>query len=176
MKKLRTLIVCLLLVCLCATAFADTSNGVWSYRIKDGKVTLTAYEGVEKIKKLEFPAEMEGYPVTVVGDGSMLFLWLNEIGQHTELVFPESTEKIAGGFFTLGYFDNVVIPANVKEIGEYAFNVSTISGITFNGAPETLGDFAFAEAYTLRSLELPEGVKTIGKFAYYNCTADTSVI
>lgn len=169
MKKVRILIVCLLLICLCTCALAESSNGVWTYRIRDGKATLTAYEGAQIVSKIEFPSEVEGAPVTVIGDGSMLFLWLNEVGQMTELVFPETVEEIAGGFFTLGYFDEVTIPAAVKKIGDYAFNVSTILGVNFEGAPETFGEFAFSEAYLLQQVDIPEGTVSLGASCFEKC-------
>lgn len=174
MKKICVLLVFVLLICMCVPVCAERDNGVWRYEVKGGKVQLTGYMGAEKIKKLEFPSEIEGYPVTVIGDGN-IFLWLNEVGQRTELIFPETTEVIKGPFFTLGYFGKVVIPASVKTIGNGAFQVASVSEVVFEGAPETFEDFAFASDFELKSIKIPEGTVSLGKNCFNLCDGLTSV-
>lgn len=166
---------CLMMISLCVCAAADRDNGVWQYKSAgSGKMQLTGYVGAERIKKLEFPEEIDGCPVTIIGNGSM-FLWLNEVGQRTELIFPDTTEEIRGEFFTLGSFGKVVIPASVKTIGKNAFAIAAVTEFEFEGAPMTFGDRAFAENLHLKQMEIPEGVETIGGSCFEMCDRMTSV-
>lgn len=174
MKKIAWFVLLLVLVCMCAIAIADMDNGVWKYKTEGGKMMLTGYLGAERVKKIEFPAEINGKPVQIIGNGS-IFVWLNEVGQRTELVFPNTVEEIRGEFFTLGYFGKVVIPASVKKIGNGAFSIAAVSEFEFKGAPETIGDWAFSENFHLKTIKIPEGTRTLGASCFEKCDKMTQV-
>lgn len=61
------------------------------------------------------------------------------------------------------------IPSNVSKIGEYAFKSCNIENLTFDedSTLESIGDYSF-DGNVLTSLVLPEGLKTIGECAFNN--------
>lgn len=107
------------------------------------------------------------------------------INQLKEVVLPDSVEEIGNAAFTLDSFRfemaiseedtllEVNIPKNVKSIGAYAY-----SGVTFNGTLvlpdglETIGEYAFGWNNTFDNyavVDVPASVTTIGKNAF--CTS-----
>ena len=174
MIRKSAFVLLLVFLCLWMTTASALNNGIWEYRTERGNVVLTGYFGAERIKKLEFPAEIDDKPVTIIGSGN-IFVWLNEVGQRTELVFPDTVEEIRGEFFTLGNFGKVIIPASVKKIGDNAFSIAAVSEFEFKGAPETMGNRAFAEIYPLKSIKIPQGTLTLGKSCFEKCDRLTSV-
>lgn len=174
MKKIAWFALLLALMGVCAISAADIDNGVWQYRTEGGKIMLTGYTGAECVKKIEFPAEMNEKPVQIIGNGS-IFIWLNEVGQRTELVFPDTAEEIRGDFFTLGSFGKVVIPASVQKIGSGAFSIAAVSEFEFEGAPETIGDQAFSQNIHLKTIKIPEGTRTLGESCFEKCDRMTKI-
>ena len=70
------------------------------------------------------------------------------------------------------YLSSVVIPTTVVEIAPNAFeDCRSMTSVTFAGNNvETIGDWAFYNCHSLRSLTLPEGVEEVGLAAFYGCT------
>ncbi len=62
------------------------------------------------------------------------------------------------------------LPAGVKVIGEEAFNnISSLRTVNFPLSLEEIGKNAFARCSALSTVSLPESVKKIGDFAFSNC-------
>ena len=91
---------------------------------------------------------------------------------------------------------SVTIPATVKEIGNGAFrgvttleevkigggagvyallNVATLSAFKKDATPIVIGNSAFEECRSLKSIEFPAGVTAIGQGAFADCKALTEV-
>lgn len=98
-----------------------TADG-FEYFIKNGEVTIRQYKGKDP-KKIVFPSEIEGCPVTKL-DCSMFF------DLHQENNF--------GLFFPL--VEEIVIPGSVKVIGKYTFshcNERDMSSFSYKGKTYT---------------------------------------
>ncbi|MDR1796741.1 MAG: leucine-rich repeat protein [Clostridiales Family XIII bacterium] len=83
----------------------------------------------------------------------------------------------AGAFQGLSRITSVTIGANVQMIGNQAFrNLTTLKTVTFEegSALTSIGDSAFYEA-GITSLILPDGVQSIGTYAFYRCVSLTEV-
>lgn len=66
----------------------------------------------------------------------------------------------------------IVLPAQLEKIGEYAFAGCTgITGLTLPESVTEIGDDAFRGCTRLRELTLPEGVTRIGKTTFYTCVS-----
>ena len=95
--------------------------------------------------------------------------------------FSTQTEKITniGNYVFSGYDSgryitgNVVIPAAVTKIGDYAFWFNHITSLNLNRKLREIGDYAFAENDCLSSLVLNKGLSKIGDDAFSNNTALT---
>lgn len=76
----------------------------------------------------------------------------------------------------VGSGGDVIIPENVKEIGNDAFqhNKSLIS-VTVSGSVKAIGESAFFDCTELKTVTLSDGLKTIGGRAFSACTSMTAV-
>ena len=113
---------------------------------------------------------------------------VREIGEHINI--PETvtyqgdaytvTDIGSGAFYDLGSglsLQTVTIPASVSVIESDAFkNCQKLERVTFAAgcALTELASEVFAECYSLRSVNIPKGVASIGEKAFYYC-ALTSV-
>lgn len=91
--------------------------------------------------------------------GKTLFL-SNEIPSYT--------------FFKSGV-ESLILPRDVRSVGEGSFAGSSIREIEIPEGVEALGDYAFYGCRDLTSVKLPKSLKTIGKGAFGNCTALTTI-
>ena len=71
---------------------------------------------------------------------------------------------------------NVVIPAGVTSIGNYAFYFApSVTSITIPASVTNIGNKAFEHASSLTSITIPAGVTSIGDSAFYGATKLTSI-
>lgn len=70
-----------------------------------------------------------------------------------------------------GTAEKFVVPVQIKKIGAYAFNGSTVKEVDLssNTAIEVIGDYAFAGNKTLTTITLGNAVKSIGDYAFDGC-------
>jgi hypothetical protein len=64
--------------------------------------------------------------------------------------------------------NNIILPANIKSIGEFAFrNFTNLTSITIPKGVVSIGKYAFYSCTGLTSLDIPEGIVKIeeGTFA-----------
>lgn len=69
----------------------------------------------------------------------------------------------------------ITLPSRTKSIGNNAFYGTKITAITLNEGLEEIGDTAFKNITTLRSVVIPSTVKKIGTEAFYGCNGLTSL-
>lgn len=66
-------------------------------------------------------------------------------------------------------------PESVLHVSDYAFSESNFEGINLPDGLQTIGAFAFRLCKRLRSVTLPQNVKSIGEGAFWGCDALQSV-
>ena len=98
------------------TEVAGTTADGFEYSIDNGKVTITKYTG--SATELVIPAEIEGYPVVVIGERAFY-----DCEILTSIIIPEGVTYI--GEYAFCDCDNlrkIVIPKTLKEISYGAFS------------------------------------------------------
>ena len=71
---------------------------------------------------------------------------------------PEGLERVGSCWFQNSEIEQVVVPASVREIGNYAFcGCEQLSDVTFAEGSKlaTLGDFVFHKCPSIKCIELP---------------------
>lgn len=193
-RAMSFLLAMLLLLAMSTTAVAQETTDGFQYRIeKDGNVTITGYLG--KNSDVSIPNEIEGKPVTEIGNGAFL---RNEIIKHVSI--PEGVIKIGSGAFVgcpnvmsvelpstvmvigEGMFhycpslQSINVPEGVKDIPAYAFaETRSLKGIIIPSSVQTIGDDAF-KAAGLNSINLPDGLLKIGNIAFGGCQNLESIV
>ena len=89
-------------------------------------------------------------------------------GKDERIRIPDGVKEI-GRNVTWGTWDHpvraVVIPKSVYRIGEKAFYSSKMEEVIFEGVPDEIAKEAF-ESDDFCVIRLPQGIKTIGKYAF----------
>ena len=69
-----------------------------------------------------------------------------------------------------GHENDIIIPNGVKSIGEGAFkNCRSLKSITLPDSIESIGDEAFDDCVSLESIVIPRNVISVGDAAFYHC-------
>jgi len=148
-------------------------NGNYTFTVDDTNM-ITAYNIVDSSigysEKVTIPGEYD----------SMGSVFRNSPKNTTlgEVVIGEGFKYIWDQAFLNNYFlDTVSFPTSLIKVGPNAFQNSGVTDISFpSGSKLTaIDNLAFANCYSLRSLELPEGLETIGDNAFQNAVSLTSV-
>ncbi len=132
----------------------------------DDTVEITDCDN-EAAGELEIPAEIDGKPVTSIGDGAFSFC-----DSLTEITIPDSVTSIGySAFFCCASLTNITIPDSVTSIGDSAFYCcDSLTNITIPDSVTSIGDNAFYCCDSLTNITIPDSVTSIGDYAFYDCT------
>lgn len=95
----------------------------------DGKTVTIISSNIDIQSKIVLPDLINGYKVTAIGDN-----FFNMQEKIRQVIFPKYLESIGEGAF--GWCNNlntVQFPKSLKYIGTYAFDVTSLSSIRYNG-------------------------------------------
>ncbi len=109
-------------------------------------------------------------PDSIVEIGRLAF---ENCAALTSIFVPDSTEVIGEyAFYDCGSAKTAYIGHNVKEVGEYAFGkCAALESVEIKCAMPVISEGMFYGCSSLKGLsDLPEGIKTIGKNAFKDCT------
>lgn len=166
------LCVVVLLLGTAASAFAEPQSPAdFSYtRNQDGSLTLTGYTGTERT--LHIPAELDGSPVTAIGDSCFAgLLCLRRV------YVPEGVTVLgAYAFECCSALQRVYLPDSLRSIGDGAFSgCAALTLADLQDGVESIGKGAFLCCDNLVQLELPAELRELGEFAFAGCSALSSV-
>ena len=150
-------------------------HGDFEYAVnEEGDYEISGYNyyGAEK-KTVEIPAEIDGRPVTGIGEGAFKAT-ANNINA---VVIPSSVTYIGDfAFFGCKYLTEIVIPDSVTSIGMGAFKDCTaLTTVTLSATLTSIGDACFWGCTSLSAATIPATVTVIGMGAFWNCKALESV-
>ncbi|MEE1282620.1 MAG: leucine-rich repeat protein [Acutalibacteraceae bacterium] len=146
--------------------------GEWTYEFtEDGNgCKITSYD--ESMIEIKIPSEIDGIPVTEIGDEAFKFC-----RELISVIIPDSVAIIGdSAFFLCENLTSITIPDSVTTISYYAFgNCARLNSITIPNSVTTIGDYAFAWCSNLTNVTISDNLNTIPKFAFWNCINLTSI-
>lgn len=170
-------------------------SGIYQYKDCGDHIeimaTSTTAEG-----EIEVPAEIDGLPVTSIGEHGLAGLakvtsiklpdTVTTIGKqafsyNTQLEsinIPENVRIIPDeAFMNCMSLGNVEIPAKVMSIGVRAFYACRkITEINLPNSVESLGEMAFADCQGLAKINIPSRINKLEKAVFGNCFALESLV
>ena len=169
--------------------------GDLTYEIAQPQLTITDCNE-SAAGELVIPAEIEGLPVTGIGDEAFYYCssltsisipeGVTSIGDSafsycrslTSITIPEGVTRIMDeAFSSCESLTSITIPDSVISIGDEAFSECiSLTPITIPNSVYSIGDKAFASCYSLTSISIPETVTSIGDEAFRGCFALESVV
>ncbi len=188
-----TVIMLLSALPLCASA---ASADLLEYEINDGEVTITGYDSYSYYSygELIIPSEIEGYPVTSIGDSAF---WESDFYY---ISIPDGVTSIGWGAFSFSDIEELYIPASVTNIEftitrgclnlysvvvdknnpvydsrencnaivETASNTIMLGcySTTFPASITTIGNSAYSFGNTLDEITIPGSIKKIEDYAF----------
>ncbi|EHI98770.1 cell wall binding repeat-containing protein [Clostridium sp. DL-VIII] len=152
------------------------SNGWW---YADGDSWYTGWKQIDGKWYYFYPSGYMAKDIMIQG------YYLNSSGVWSELTtsgnlkFDKSTRTIVK-YTNDKSTTSLVIPSEidgvqVKRIGEKVFEDSKLESITIPNGVTSIGDFAFAGCVNLTSIIIPNGVTSIGVCAFENCNSATDI-
>ena len=143
-------------------------TGLWAIDMKDVDITAIPANAFAKtsLRFIEFPVKLK----TI---GEKAFYERPLVGR---LVLPESLDSIYSYAFYKNFLTEVIIPANVKYIGGYAFNDNDrLTSVTLGSGLTEVSSYCFNSCEKLTVVKGGENVKTIGSGAFNYCSELRSV-
>jgi hypothetical protein len=157
-------------------AFASMNDSDYvNYLNFDDKITRIgkyAFSGLTGLTQLRLPVylrEIDDYAFFECAKIELIFL--NDTDMTTGL--PETLQRIGEGAFmrsSISYIPTYTleIPNSVTEIGEHAFEESSVYSIKLPESLTEISDYAFANMFVLESINIPSSVTRIGVGAFKN--------
>ncbi len=167
-------------------------ESIYTYTVNNDSVTITGLNNSFTDKELDIPSEIDGYPVTSIGDGAFRDKAITNVNipdsvtsignsalancrSLKNVIIGNSVNTIGDQAFASTAITNVNIPDSVTSIGNSAFdNCSSLNNVIIGNSVNTIGDQAFAST-AITSVTIPAGVTGIGERAFENCGSLTNV-
>ena len=119
-----------------------------TYEITNNEIIITGFSGLSTL--LYIPNQIEDYPVIAIQDSA---------------------------FLDAAQFVNVILPENLKSIGENSFkNAISLEAIIIPDNVQTIGRWAFEHCVSLKSVEIGEGVTEIKLSTFRDCVLLETII
>ncbi len=144
------------------------------YKAYADHVEISYYNNLkkDKVEQLIFPSEINGLPVTSIGNGA---IW--GLPKLESAILPEGITKIGeNAFKQCGNLKSVILPNSLTIIDEFAFSIcKNLTEITIPANVTNIGMYAFCECSSLTEINIPNGVTSIEDSVFANCSSLTKI-
>ena len=142
---------------------------IFTYTVENDTVTITGLN--VSVKELIIPSEINGYPVTSIGESAF------QRTDITSVTIPDSVKNIDNNAFkSCDSLKSVSIGNGVTSIGELAFcYCDRLDSVIIGNSVKSIGARAF-RGTALTSITIPGSVTSIGDDVFQLCESLTSVI
>lgn len=162
----------------------ESQKDVWKYQqLEDGTLEITGYIGIET--ELVIPSEIEGKEVSSVG-----WYAFSNCNSLTGIQFPEQLCRVEGAAFTgCNSLEEILLPEGIEYIEDSAFaGCSNLQNITVEDSNQNYtskdgvlyskdgGELICCPGGKTGSLQVPEGVSSIGAWAFFRCRELTNIV
>ncbi len=138
---------------------------VFSYDIEDNKVIITGFADAV-LEDITIPDEIEGYPVTGIGDMAFYSKGIKSVN------LPETLINIGQYAFGSNALTEVIIPNGVAAIGMHAFSNNQLTKVVFPNSVTAIGAYAFANNDGLAEAVIPNGETALGDGVFSGCSPE----
>ena len=176
--KTKRILAAAMCLCLCApmTAMQPASpafgaeiagsqvSGIYLYNTAGDHIEITAVSTMAE-GTIEVPAEIDGLPVTVIGDHAFASTAAEEV------ILPDSISNIGDmAFAGSKTLHKVNIPEGVEQIGNECFlNCTNLQVVRLPQSLKSIGVRAFYGCSKLMGMTIPDSVSEIGEMAFASC-------
>ncbi|MDE6088537.1 MAG: leucine-rich repeat protein [Oscillospiraceae bacterium] len=148
------------------------------------QINYVTYSSSNCPAEVEFPSQINGKPVEVIGNGGMVFNYSSSINYGYKTVqkikIPSTVKTISANAFKNCYkADTIEIPSSVTSIGDYAFySCASLLSILIpaSGGDLTIGDGAFMGCSMLTRVNLPDRITSMGAGCFTSCSNLTNIV
>lgn len=135
-----------------------------------------AFYSCSHLKNLEFRGEGS----KDIAMGTMVFYWCRSL---ENIQLPGNLKVLPAWTFAYAAVEHpnvaVTLPQGMERVGQYAFNESGISSITFSDTVSSVGILAFGDCHNLREIHWPnrpdDAPLSLGMMAFTDCENLTEV-
>jgi len=127
---------------------------------------IVGYSGNKRT--LQIPGVFRG--LTLVGIGRDAFTEDGKNAVITSVTIPDSVTFIEDrAFYRCSSLQSLILPADVRRIGNEAFSYANLTTLELPSGLETIGEKAFCYS-GLSTVTIPESVSSIGRNAFRGCS------
>lgn len=199
------LVLVLLILCASAFSDTEKKSGLFTYKLKgNGTAIITGFDWKSNGNQdIYIPRMIDGYNVTEIGayafsdkNLSEEYDWWNVgdslMGESVNVIIPDTVTVIGEKAFFRTRIKSVPIPTSVKLIEAGAFagcfalkshlvdkgneTYTTINGILYNKKTKELVSFARDSWYSDKKIEIPNGIVSIGDYAFYGFVLECGIV
>ena len=140
----------------------------------NGEITITGLTEGAPVAVLNIPEQINGIPVTTIGERAFFSNFDNTRGTLISVTIPNSITSIGNQAFLFNQLTSVTIPDSVTFIGHGAFASNYLTNVTIGNSVTSIGGNAFAHN-RLTSITIPDSVILISlqAFAHNRLTSVT---
>ena len=136
-------------------------------------ITGNNWDYFDKVEKVEIPEEINGLPVTEIGEYAFNYLYYVK-----EVIIPDSVSIIGKGAFSMcAELTSIKLPENLSAIKNTAFSgCRNLSEVKLPGKLLSIGGSAFNGCESLKEIYIPSSVQSIGELAFSDCSKLDNVV